>query len=147
MYIKIIKYSYLGPFGPFWDPWPLFIFVFWTPLGPFGTLGPDYERFFMKLCSFGACRKLSGKAGSFLERQEAFWKSRKLLENQNGSGNPEWFWKARMVLKIQNGSGKSRIVLTNSRMILENPEWFWKIWDDSGKPRMVLENPELFWNT
>ena len=44
----------------------------------------------------------------FLERQEAFWKSRKL------SG------KARMILEIQNGSGKSR-------MILENPEWFWCI--------------------
>ena len=64
------------------------IWVF-GPLGPFGTLGPylfsylgplwallgplalcDYERLWNSV--------LSGKAGSFLEKQEAFWKGRKL---------------------------------------------------------------------
>ena len=30
---------FFGPFGPFWDPWPLILF-FWDPLGPFGTLRP-----------------------------------------------------------------------------------------------------------
>ena len=43
-------FSYLGPFGPFWDPWPFAIMS-------------DYETLFFL-----------GKAGSFLERQEAFWK-------------------------------------------------------------------------
>ena len=41
-------------------------------MGPFGTHGPDYERFYETLL--------------FLERQEAFWK------DQNDSENPEWFW-------------------------------------------------------
>ena len=61
-----------GPLGPFWDPWTLFNRRILDPLGPFGTHGPDYERFYETLL--------------FLKRQEAFWK------DQNDSENPEWFW-------------------------------------------------------
>ena len=48
--LALIYFRILDPFGPFWDPWPFAIMS-------------DYETLLFL-----------GKAGSFLERQEAFWK-------------------------------------------------------------------------
>ena len=60
--LALIYFRILDPFGPFWDPWPLYSF-FWTPFGPFWDPWPFLDPIWALLEPLALNYLIFGTAG------------------------------------------------------------------------------------